>query len=109
MTNKDLQLLEEIVNTDIPNLIPKFMNEAFNNGTREIEHPLDCTVTEKLKEISSKMRISGCAQGSFNFLWHGLHSLQLPVDIYFSSSSLQALKTLSIRLFKIELAALIFK
>ena len=56
MTNKDLQLLEEIVNTDIPNLIPKFMNEAFNNGTREIEHPLDCTVTEKLKEISSKMR-----------------------------------------------------
>ena len=28
MTNKDLQLLEEIVNTDIPNLIPKFMNEA---------------------------------------------------------------------------------
>ena len=55
MTNKDLQLLEEIVNTDIPNLIPKFMNEAFNNGTREIEHPLDCTVTEKLKEISSKI------------------------------------------------------
>ena len=46
MTNKDLQLLEEIVNTDIPNLIPKFMNEAFNNGTREIEHPLYCTVTE---------------------------------------------------------------
>lgn len=29
MTNKDLQLLEEIVNTDIPNLIPKFMNEAY--------------------------------------------------------------------------------
>lgn len=56
MTNKDLQLLEEIVNTDIPNLIPKFMNEAFNNDTREIEHPLDCTVTDKLKEISSKMR-----------------------------------------------------
>lgn len=56
MTNRDLQLLKEIVDTFIPDSIPKYIKEAFRETTREIEHPLDNEVKDKLNFIKEKMR-----------------------------------------------------
>ena len=61
MTNKDLQLLEEIVNTDIPNLIPKYMNDMISVVfSPTIEHRLKANVlieiiAELLYSIRNRM------------------------------------------------------
>ena len=56
MTNRDLQLLKEIVDTFIPKRVPDYVREAFAEDTRVIEHPLDEEVKEKLNEIKNKIR-----------------------------------------------------
>ena len=56
MTNRDLQLLDEIVDTCIPKSVPEYMKEVFGEKIREIEHPLDETIKGKLNNIRAKMR-----------------------------------------------------
>lgn len=56
MTNRDLQLLDEIVDTCIPKSVPEYMKEVFGERIREIEHPLDETIKGKLNNIRVKMR-----------------------------------------------------
>lgn len=56
MTNRDLQLLKEIVDTFIPECVPEYVTEAFGETTREIEHPLDNEVKGKLDSIKNEMR-----------------------------------------------------
>ena len=56
MTNRDLQLLKEIVDTFIPRCVPEYVTEAFGETTREIEHPLDDEVKGKLDSIKNAMR-----------------------------------------------------
>ena len=56
MTNRDLQLLKEIVDTFIPRCVPEYVIEAFGETTREIEHPLDDEVKGKLDSIKNAMR-----------------------------------------------------
>lgn len=56
MTNRDLQLLNGIVNTYIPKCVPQYEKEAFGGENREIEQPLDKQVRNKLNAIKEKMR-----------------------------------------------------
>ena len=56
MTNRDLQLLREIVENYIPNRVPTYLTEVFGEEKRKIEHPLDEEVKEKLSAIKTAMR-----------------------------------------------------
>ncbi|MFR1038057.1 MAG: hypothetical protein ACLSE4_04210 [Clostridium sp.] len=56
MSNRDLQLLTEIIDDFIPKCVPGYIAEAFNGNPREIEHPLDSEVTAELRRIKSAMR-----------------------------------------------------
>ena len=56
MTNRDLQLLKEIVDIFIPKCVPEYVSEAFAENNRKIEHPLDEEVEEMLNEIKKKIR-----------------------------------------------------
>lgn len=38
MTNRDLQLLREIVENYIPNRVPTYLTEVFGEEKRKIEH-----------------------------------------------------------------------
>lgn len=55
MTNRDLQLIKEI-GEYIPKCVPVYKKEAFGEKDREIEHPLDNEVKEKLDKIKQAMR-----------------------------------------------------
>lgn len=56
MINRDLRLIKAIVDTYIPQSVQLYLNEAFGENIRDIEHPLDKEVIKKLNDIKNSMR-----------------------------------------------------
>lgn len=54
--NRDLQLLTEIVDVFIPESEESFLQEAFGDKPRNIDHPLDKDIREKLDKIKQSIR-----------------------------------------------------